>query len=182
MLCLCFMLTLVMHAFSSLLPAQLAPQSPNMCLQEELHYAPVSETTHKSQWSWATISCIHTTTTIQPLCWWRGWVASKAGLALIERKKKILGQLFMSLGTIRSKKADCCRQFDHPFLGMGSSLPHWNSPIPGGLRLHWTGEVGTVIISWANPKSLPISCTILNVSLEAPILGYVDMLLLLTVS
>lgn len=40
---------------------------------------------------------------------------------------------------------------------MGSPLPDWNRPLPGGLRPHWTEEVGTVIISWANPKSLPIS-------------------------
>lgn len=76
----------------------------------------------------------------------------------------------------RSKKADCCWQFDHLLLGMGSPLPDWNRHFPGDLRPHWTGKEGTVIISWANPKLLPISlfptrsCTILDVSLAAPML------------
>lgn len=103
--------------------------------------------------------------------------ASTAGFALIERQHKIPGSALSVFGDNQeSKKADCWGQFDHLLLGMGSPLPDWNRLLPGGPRPHWTGEVGTVIISWANPKSLPISlfptqsCGSLDMSLAAYIL------------
>lgn len=165
-----------------------------MCLKEQLHYASVTVTTHKSWWSSTFIPMHKSTDTHHRHCTTSVVTgesfASKAGLALIEMGgKKIPGSaLHVFRDNQESKKADCCRQFDHPLLGMGSPLPDWNRPLPRGLRPHWTGEVGTVIISWAYPKSLPISlfptCTrsILDMSLAAPTPGHVDMLLPLTVS
>lgn len=113
---------------------------------------------------------------------------SKAGLTLIKGNEILGSALYVFGDNQESKKADCCRQFDHPLLGMGSPLRDWNRPLPGGLRPHWTGEVGMVIICWANPKSLPISlfptcrCSILDMSLATPILFQVAILLLVFVS
>ena len=107
-----------MNVLSSLPAVHLAPQRPNMCLQEQLHYAPVSVTTHKSPWSWATIYNTNTyaqrhtltnthththssssTATKQQL-WRRGrrWLDSN------REERKSLGQLFVSSGTIRGAK------------------------------------------------------------------------------
>lgn len=50
--------------------------------------------------------------------------ASKAGLALLEGKERILGSALYALwGQSGEKKADCWAQFDDLLLGMGSPLP-----------------------------------------------------------
>lgn len=87
-------LSLLGDMSSPLSEHHLALESPNMCLREQLHYAPVTVTTHKSWWSSAFIPAHKSTDTHHRHCTTtvvtgESFVA-KAGLALIEMggKKK----------------------------------------------------------------------------------------------